>query len=55
MRGIMNKSEGNRKKRKVDLAELVFEMEMGDNMERSELADNAITFHGEEDGLQTSL
>jgi hypothetical protein len=32
----MNNSEGkNRKKLKVDLSELVFEMEMGDNMERS--------------------
>ncbi len=31
----MNTNEGNRKKLKVDLSELVFEMEMGDNMERS--------------------
>ncbi len=31
----MNKSEGNRKKLKVDLSELIFAMEMGDNMERS--------------------
>ena len=31
----MNENEGNRKKLKVDLSELVFEMEMGDNMERS--------------------
>ena len=31
----MNDSEGNRKKLNVDLSELVFAMEMGDNMERS--------------------
>jgi len=31
----MNENEGKRKKLKVDLSELVFEMEMGDNMERS--------------------
>lgn len=31
----MNNSEGKRKKLKVDLSELVFEMEMGDKMERS--------------------
>lgn len=31
----MNNSEGKRKKLKVDLGELVFAMEMGDNRERS--------------------
>lgn len=31
----MNKSEGKKKKLKVDLNELVFAMEMGDNLERS--------------------
>lgn len=32
---MMSGNEGKRKKLKVDLSELVFEMEMGDNMERS--------------------
>lgn len=31
----MNENKGDRKKLKVDLSELVFEMELGDNMERS--------------------
>ncbi len=31
----MSNSEGKRKKLKVDLSELIFEMELGDNMERS--------------------
>jgi hypothetical protein len=31
----MNEHEGKRKKLKIDLSELVFAMEMGDNMERS--------------------
>jgi hypothetical protein len=35
MRDVMSNSEGKRKKLKIDLSELVFAMEMGDNMERS--------------------
>jgi hypothetical protein len=35
MRDVMSNSEGKRRKLKVDLSELVFAMEMGDNMERN--------------------